>query len=66
MQKRGHLNPLMDPFKFEANRNIIPDYTHDMCPKSLDILSRAVTIPLSPDRTEAELDEVINKLLSVK
>lgn len=66
MQKRGHLNPLMDPFKFEANRNIIPDYTQDMCPKSLDILSRAVTIPLSPDRTEAELDEVINKLLSVK
>jgi dTDP-4-amino-4,6-dideoxygalactose transaminase len=66
MQKRGHLNPLMDPFKFEANRDIIPDYTHDMCPKSLDILSRAVSIPLSPDKTEAELDEVINKLLSVE
>ena len=66
MQKRGHLNPLMDPFKFEANRDIIPDYTHDMCPKSLDILSRAVSIPVSPDKTESELDEIINKLLSVE
>ena len=66
MRKRGHLNPLMDPFKFEANRDIIPEYTHDMCPKSLDILSRAVSIPVSPDKTEAELDEVIKKLLSVE
>ena len=66
MQKRGHLNPLMDPFKFEANRDIIPEYTHDMCPRSIDILSRAVSIPVSPDKTESELDEVVNKLLSVE
>jgi len=66
MQKRGHINPLMDPFKFEANRDIIPEYTHDMCPRSIDILSRAVNIPVSPDKTESELDEVVSKLLSVE
>ena len=32
----------MDPFKFEANRDIVPDYRADMCPKTLDILSRTV------------------------
>lgn len=65
MQKRGHLNPLMDPFKFEANRNIIPEYTHDMCPKSLGILSRAINIPINPDATEEELDAIAEKLLNV-
>jgi dTDP-4-amino-4,6-dideoxygalactose transaminase len=65
MEKKGALNPLMDPFKFEANRNIIPEYTRDMCPKSLDILSRAINIPINPDATEEELDAIAEKLLNV-
>lgn len=65
MQKRGHLNPLMDPFKFEVNQKIIPEYSRDMCPRSLDILSRAVNIPVSPDATVESLDLVAEKLLGV-
>jgi hypothetical protein len=63
LEKRGALHPLMDPFKMEANLPIIPDYTADMCPVSLDYLKRTVHIPMNPDWTEAELDE---KIASVK
>ena len=66
IDKRGHINPLMDPFKFEANKGIVPDYKADMCPKTLDLLSRAVNIPMSPDITEAELDLIVEKLVSAK
>jgi hypothetical protein len=66
MNKRGHLNPLMDPFLFEANKNIIPDYKPDMCQKSLDILSKAVIRGISADWTEAEMDELIAKILEFK
>ena len=65
MEKRGHLNPFMDPFKFEKNKNIIPNYTKDMCPKTLDLLSRAVNIPIDPNKNERELDELVNKILNV-
>ena len=55
MNKVGALHPLMDPFKMEANRDIVPDYRADMCPKTLDLLSRTVYIPVNPDWTDAEL-----------
>ena len=59
MNKRGALNPLMDPFKMEANKDIVPDYQPDMCPKSLDILARTVYIDLKPDWTREIMDERI-------
>ena len=59
MNKVGALNPLMDPFKMEANRDIVPDYKADMCPKTLDLLSRVVYIPMDPDHTKEQLDEII-------
>ena len=66
MEKRGALNPNMDPFKMEANRDIIPDYTHDMCKRSLDILSRVVLISLHPDMTEAEINKMIENFKKAK
>lgn len=60
MNKRGALNPLMDPFKMEANKDIVPDYHPNMCPESLDILSRTVYINLDPDWTKEIMDERIN------
>ena len=57
MEKVGALNPLMDPFKMEANKNVIPEYTMDMCPKTLDLLSRAVYINIDPDWTEEDLKD---------
>ena len=46
----------------EANRDIIPDYTTDMCPKSLDLLSRTVYIGVNPDETVADMDAKIEKV----
>ena len=59
MEKRGALNPLMDPFKMEANRDIVPDYKPDMCPKTLDYLSKVVYVGVRPDDDKATLDAKI-------
>ena len=63
MNKRGHLNPLMDPFRFEANKDIIPDYSPDMCKKSLDILSKAVLVGISPDWDKEKMDSFIDTVV---
>ena len=52
MKKRGAFNPLMDPFGMEANKGIIPDYREDMCPETLDKLSKAVYMSVNPDATK--------------
>ncbi len=56
MEKRGAFNPLMDPFKMEANKDIVPDYKEDMCSATLDRLSKVVYVSVNPDRTKEELD----------
>ena len=56
MEKRGALHPLMDPFKMEANRDIIPSYRADMCPETLDLLARTVYIAVDPQADTAALD----------
>jgi len=62
MEKKGAFNPLMDPFKMEANKDIVPDYREDMCKDTLDRLSRAVYISVDPDDSIAQLDEKIECL----
>ena len=52
----------MNPFKMEANRDIIPDYREDMCPETQDLLSRVVYIGIHPDWTVAEMDEKIGAI----
>jgi len=52
MEKRGAVHPAMDPFKMDANKDHIPDYRKDMCPKTLDLLSRTVYFKVNPDWTE--------------
>ena len=59
MNKIGALHPMMDPFKMEANRDIVPDYKEDMCPYTLDILSKVVYIAVNPDWTKENMDEMI-------
>lgn len=64
LEKRGAVHPAMDPFKMEANKDIIPDYSKDMCPRTLDLLSRTVYFRVSPDWTQermALLIDVIKK-----
>jgi hypothetical protein len=62
MNKRGACHPLMDPFKMEANKDIIPNYTKDMCQKSLDILCRVCYVGISPDFTKEEMDAKIAEI----
>ncbi len=62
LERRGALHPLMDPFKMEANRDIIPDYSKDMCPRTLDLLARTVYFSLTPDMTEAELSALAARI----
>ena len=40
----------------EANKDIIPNYTRDMCPRTLEILSRVVYSEVNPDWTKEEMD----------
>lgn len=54
LERRGALHPAMDPFRMEANRNIIPPYSKDMCPRTLDLLAKTVYFSLTPDMTDAE------------
>lgn len=62
MEKRGAFNPKFDPFRFEENQGLQTDYSPDMCPKTLDLLSRAVYIGVNPDMDEAALDALADKL----
>ncbi len=66
MEKRGAFHPKMDPFKMEDNRDIIPDYNDNMCPRTLDILSRTVYIPINPDASEAEMLEKAEAIKAAK
>ncbi len=64
MNKKGAYNPLMDPFKFEANKDIIPEYTEDMCAKSLDILSRTCYVDINPDMTKEQIEARAKELIA--
>lgn len=57
MKKRGALHPAMDPFKMEANKDIVPDYRADMCPRTLELLSRVVYLDVDPNATCEQLDQ---------
>lgn len=62
MNRRGAYHPAMDPFKMEANKHLHHDYRPDMCPKTLDLLSRTVYIGLHPDMTDADIDAMVKAL----
>lgn len=66
MEKRGAHHPAMDPFKMEANRDFVPDYKPDMCPKTLDLLSRVVYIYVGPDMRDDEIAWKIQKCKEAK
>ncbi len=66
MNKVGAYHPLLDPFKMEANKDIIPDYKEDMCPKTLDHLAKTVYIAINPDWTEEQYQKVLTALKNAK
>ena len=62
MNKKGAFNPLMDPFLMEANKDIIPDYRANDCPKTLDLLAKVVYIWVDPDWTKSDMDAKITAI----
>ena len=58
MEKRGALHPAMDPFLMKENQGLQMNYTMDMCPKSLDLLSRTLYVGINPDWTEADIANI--------
>lgn len=58
MEKRGAMHPVMDPFKMEANKGLNMDYSPDMCPTTLDLLSRTLYIAVNPDWTQNDLLQI--------
>ncbi len=59
MEKQGAFNPLMDPFKMEANKEIVPDYHADMCHETLERLAKVVYVNINPDDDKKMLDKKI-------
>lgn len=58
MEKRGALHPAMDPFKMAENQGLQMNYTMDMCPRTLDLLSRTAYVAINPDWTEEDIANV--------
>lgn len=59
---RGAPYDAMNPYLMEVNRDCRMDYRKDMCAASLDILNRTAMFGLHPDRTESEIDQLIERI----
>ncbi len=55
----GH-HPDVNPFYHPRNQGLRTNYSADMCPRTLDILSRTVLISLNPDWQDAEIRERVD------
>lgn len=60
MNKKGACHPAMDPFLMPQNK--VPEYTIDMCPKTLDYLSRTLYLFMDPNTTIEEIDAMTDKI----
>lgn len=58
LRKQGAHHPALNPFNLPENRKLNVKYSKDMCKDSLDILSRAVLIPMHPDNTQRRVREM--------
>ncbi len=57
MEKRGAGTVFQNPYLMPQNAGLNADYSPDMCPRTLDYLSRTVYLPLHCDWGEAEIDQ---------
>lgn len=62
LEKRGAFHDALNPFKLPANRRCRMRYAKDMCPRSLDILGRAVMIGNHPDRSAQDVTGLIERI----
>ena len=62
LEKRGGYNDKTNPFLHPANADSKVEYSHDMLPRTLDILGRTVTVPINPDWTNEQADVLISAI----
>jgi dTDP-4-amino-4,6-dideoxygalactose transaminase len=60
LAKRGSYHPDLDAFRRPENKASQARYSKDMCPRTLDLLSRAVMIDLHPDSRAAAVRKKID------
>ena len=58
----GAAHPLMNPYNMAANEKCRRTYSKDMCLGSLDILNRTILIPMNPEHTDQEIENIIHNL----
>lgn len=64
LRKQGAHHPSLNPFNLAENKALNIEYSEDMCPKSLDILSRSVLIGMHPDNDQGKVDEIAKAIRS--
>jgi dTDP-4-amino-4,6-dideoxygalactose transaminase len=62
LDHHGAHHPALNPFELPQNRGLRMNYSRDMCAPSLAILSRTVFVTTHPDRTDEEVDALIEKI----
>ncbi|ETT44843.1 DegT/DnrJ/EryC1/StrS family aminotransferase [Paenibacillus sp. FSL H7-689] len=60
----GSHHPSLNPFHLTQNRHLNMSYSKDMCPQTIDILSRTVILHLDPNMTEEDVDQRISSCKS--
>ena len=55
LRYQGAHHPALNPFKLPANRKARIKYKLNMCQDSLDVLARAVLVPMHPNNTKVKL-----------
>lgn len=64
LNKRGAHHPALDPFNLAENRECRMTYSKTSHPRTLDILGRAIMIGNHPDRSDADVDALIERINS--
>jgi hypothetical protein len=61
LEKCGSYDPRQDPFKTTAAGRKVK-YSKDMCPRTVDYLSRSVAVHLSPAWSKGKVDRVLTTI----
>ncbi len=64
LDHRGGPHPALNPYKMEENRECRMAYDRDMCARTLDILSRTVSVQTHPEHTPSDVDALVERALA--
>ena len=58
----GAAHPLMNPYNMPANKDCRRSYSRDMCERSLEILNRTILVPMHPEHSDQEIDNILHNI----